>query len=265
MNKAIAAFTLLTALFLQILSNLANDYGDSIHGADNEHRKGPKRAVQAGIISSKQMKMAVIVFSILSLISGILLLVFAFPIIELSGIISLFILGLFAIAAAILYTNGKRPYGYLGLGDISVFIFFGLVAVMGTSYLQIGEFKSEILYPSITFGLLSVGVLNVNNMRDIDSDKIAGKYSIPVRLGIERAKIYHYVLIVGSVIFISNYFINNELSFVFLALPLTAFVLHILKISKAKTVEEFDPQLKVLSLSSFLLCLSLIASIVFKA
>jgi 1,4-dihydroxy-2-naphthoate octaprenyltransferase len=265
LNKAIAAFTLLTALFLQILSNLANDYGDSIHGADNEHRKGPKRAVQAGIISSKQMKMAVIVFSILSLISGILLLVFAFPIIELSGIISLFILGLFAIAAAILYTNGKRPYGYLGLGDISVFIFFGLVAVMGTSYLQIGEFKSEILYPSITFGLLSVGVLNVNNMRDIDSDKIAGKYSIPVRLGIERAKIYHYVLIVGSVIFISNYFINNELSFVFLALPLTAFVLHILKISKAKTVEEFDPQLKVLSLSSFLLCLSLIASIVFKA
>ncbi len=264
-NTAVATFTLLTALFLQILSNLANDYGDSVHGADNQHRKGPKRAVQAGLISAKQMKAAVVIFSFLSLVSGVLLLLFAFPIIELSGIIFLFVLGLFAIAAAILYTNGKRPYGYLGLGDISVFIFFGLVAVLGTSYLQIGEFKSEILYPAITFGLLSVGVLNVNNMRDIESDTIAGKYSIPVRLGIEKSKIYHYILIIVAVFSISYYFINNELSFLFLILPLIAFVLHLFKISRAKTVEEFDPQLKVLSLSSFLLCLSIIASIVFKS
>ncbi len=262
---SIAVFTLLTALFLQILSNLANDYGDSIHGADSQHRKGPKRAVQAGVISAEPMKTAVILFSILSLISGILLLVFAYPVIELSGIISLFVLGLFAIAAAILYTNGKRPYGYLGLGDISVFVFFGLVAVLGTSYLQIGEFKSDIFYPAITFGLLSVGVLNVNNMRDIESDMIAGKYSVPVRLGIEKAKIYHYNLLVAAVILISIYFNNNELSLVFLLLPFAAFLLHLMKIFKAKTVDEFDPQLKVLSLSSFLLCLSLIASIVFKA
>lgn len=263
LNVAIAVFTLLTALFLQILSNLANDYGDSIHGADSQHRKGPKRAVQAGVISAGQMKTAVILFSLLSLISGILLLVFAYPVIELSGIISLFVLGLFAIAAAILYTNGKRPYGYLGLGDISVFVFFGLVAVLGTSYLQIGEFKSDILYPAITFGLLSVGVLNVNNMRDIESDMIAGKYSVPVRLGIEKAKIYHYNLLVAVIILISIYFDNNDLNFGFLLLPFAAFLLHLMKIFKAKTVEEFDPQLKVLSLSSFLLCLSLIASIVF--
>jgi 1,4-dihydroxy-2-naphthoate octaprenyltransferase len=260
----IAISTLLTALFLQILSNLANDYGDSIHGADSKFRKGPQRAVQAGFISSKQMKTGVILFSILSLISGIMLLFFSFPIIGLTAIITMFVFGILAIAAAILYTNGKRPYGYAGLGDISVFLFFGLLAVIGTSFLQLGEFKEEIIQPAIVFGLLSVGVLNVNNMRDIHSDKLAGKNSIPVRIGLKSAKFYHLILIVLAIIIQFKFMMGNDLNPIFILLPIIALTVHLFKIIKAKNESQLDPQLKVLSLSTFLLCLGFIASILYQ-
>ena len=117
-------FTFLTALFLQILSNLANDYGDSKHGADHDGRKGPKRAVQSGKITASQMLNGIKILVVLSLVSGVLLLYFCLPVIGTNGVITLFVLGIAAIVAAIAYTNGKKPYGYMGLGDISVFIFF---------------------------------------------------------------------------------------------------------------------------------------------
>lgn len=261
----IAVFTLLTALFLQVLSNLANDYGDSIHGADNAERKGPKRAVQEGVITAAQMKKAVIFCSILALISGITLLFFSYPVIGMKSIIVLFAAGLLAIAAAVLYTNGKRPYGYAGLGDISVFLFFGWLAVMGSAFLQSGEWNLELLLPATAFGFLSVGVLNVNNMRDIHSDQLAGKKSIPVRIGLKAAKTYHYLLVNGAVLLILLFFLRHQLSPFFMVLPVLAFVLHLSKIRSAETEEEFDPQLKVLSLSSFLTCLSFIAAIAFGA
>ncbi|MCG9881812.1 MAG: 1,4-dihydroxy-2-naphthoate octaprenyltransferase, partial [Bacteroidia bacterium] len=132
----IAISTFITALFLQILSNFANDYGDSIHGADSDVRKGPTRAVQSGIISKNQMKNAMFVFALLSFVSGLFLLYFSYPIIGLAATLLLLAIGIAAIAAAIAYTNGKKPYGYAGLGDISVFIFFGLVAVCGSHFLQ---------------------------------------------------------------------------------------------------------------------------------
>ncbi|MFY8021046.1 MAG: 1,4-dihydroxy-2-naphthoate octaprenyltransferase [Bacteroidia bacterium] len=263
-DNAVATFTLLTALFLQVLSNLANDYGDSIHGADNADRKGPKRAVQAGVISAQQMKMAVIVSSVLSLIAGITLLILAFPIIGLTAIITLFMSGLLAIAAAILYTNGKRPYGYAGLGDISVFLFFGLLAVLGSAFLQTGSFNSELLEPAIAFGFLAVGVLNVNNMRDIHSDQIAGKLSIPVRIGLQLAKLYHYVLVLLAILLMVHFMETHDLNLVLLILPISALLFHLFKIYRSITEEQFDPQLKVLSLSSFLLCLSFILSIIYS-
>ena len=265
LDKAVAAFTLLTALFLQVLSNLANDYGDSIHGADNSDRKGPKRAVQTGVISASQMKRAVVISAVLSLISGISLLILSFPIIGLKAIIGLFISGLIAIAAAILYTNGKRPYGYAGLGDISVFLFFGLLAVLGSAFLQLGNFNTEIIEPAIAFGFLAVGVLNVNNMRDIHSDKIAGKLSIPVRIGIKSAKLYHNILVLVSIILMAHFMENNRLNLLFLIVPVFALLFHLMKINSAKSEGEFDPQLKVLSLSSFLLCLCFIFSVVFSS
>ncbi|MBJ7428481.1 MAG: 1,4-dihydroxy-2-naphthoate octaprenyltransferase [Bacteroidia bacterium] len=162
--------TLLTALFLQILSNLANDYGDSKHGADHDGRKGPKRAVQSGKITADQMLVGIKIFVVLSLITGIALLYSCMQVIGINGVITLFIIGIAAIIAAIAYTNGKRPYGYMGLGDISVFIFFGLIAVCGTYYLLVGTINALIFLPATSCGLFSVGVLNLNNMRDIDSD-----------------------------------------------------------------------------------------------
>jgi 1,4-dihydroxy-2-naphthoate octaprenyltransferase len=159
-----------TTIFLQVLSNLANDYGDSIHGADSVDRKGPSRAVQSGKISANQMKTGIIVFVLLSLISGVSLLFVAFGL-NWNAILFFLGLGILSILAAIAYTVGKRPYGYAGLGDISVFIFFGLIGVLGSLYLFIHELKWEYILPAISCGVFAVGVLNINNIRDIESDQ----------------------------------------------------------------------------------------------
>lgn len=205
---SIFALCLSTALFLQILSNLANDYGDTVHGADHEDREGPLREVQSGNISLSQMRVAMTIFAALSLISGIVLLQAA----NLSSQTYLVFLGLglIAILAAVLYTNGKLPYGYIGLGDLSVFIFFGLLGVAGSYFLYHGPWSWDILLPASSCGLLTVAVLNINNIRDIESDKKAGKYSIPVRLGRNNAVLYHYsllslALIMALIFVIMNY------------------------------------------------------------
>ena len=164
----------ITTIFLQVLSNLANDYGDSIHGADHAERKGPTRAVQSGAISLSQMRNAVILFSLLSLVSGVMLLLLSFGT-DWLAIFFFFGLGLLSILAAIGYTVGKKPYGYIGLGDISVLIFFGLVGVMGSFYLFTHQISWLEVLPALSCGLFSIAVLNVNNIRDIDSDRMAGK------------------------------------------------------------------------------------------
>ena len=158
-------FASMTAIFLQVLSNLANDYGDSIHGADSADREGPSRSVQTGAISASTMKSAIAVFAVLSLCSGIALIFLS----DLSTKESwlFFGLGLAAIAAAYYYTNGSRPYGYSGLGDISVFLFFGMLGVLGTYYLHTGSFGGILILPAMTVALFSVAVLNVNNIRDM--------------------------------------------------------------------------------------------------
>jgi 1,4-dihydroxy-2-naphthoate octaprenyltransferase len=171
----VVAWCALTTLFLQILSNLANDYGDTKHGADSAHRQGPKRAVQAGLITAAQMKTAMVVFAALSLLSGLLLLWTALGSAGLYVFLFFLALGLAAIWAAINYTAGARPYGYAGLGDIAVFTFFGLVGVMGTYYLQTQQLPGALLWPAASMGFLATGVLNINNIRDIESDRLAGK------------------------------------------------------------------------------------------
>jgi len=253
----ISVFTFLTALFLQILSNFANDYGDSIHGADNTTRKGPSRAVQSGVITKEQMKFAMIIFAALSFISGCFLLFLAEPIIGSTAVFSLLGLGLAAIAAAIAYTNGKRPYGYAGLGDISVFIFFGLVAVLGTQYLQTAAINKVAVWLACAFGFLSVGVLNLNNMRDISSDILAGKKSIPVRLGLPKAKIYHTLLL--SLALLCLLVVANELHLNAWVIPAFSFIIGLNLFLNYKVKEEigFDPLLKWLSLSTFLLSIIL--------
>jgi 1,4-dihydroxy-2-naphthoate octaprenyltransferase len=183
-----AALAIITTLLLQILSNFANDLGDSKNGVDNKNRKVALRAVQTGKISPSEMKNAVIIAASLSFISGISLLFFALQYAKPQTIITFVILGLLAILAAIAYTVGKKPYGYMGLGDVSVFLFFGWVGTFGTYYLQTEILNYYVLIPASGCGFLSVAVLNLNNLRDIENDRKTGKNSIPVRIG----KIYGF-------------------------------------------------------------------------
>lgn len=255
-NPIISWLTLLTALFLQILSNLANDYGDSVHGADSDARKGPQRMVQAGFISAKNMKLAMVLASALSLLSGIGLLYFAMPIIGTAATAALFAVGILSILAAIAYTNGKRPYGYAGLGDISVFIFFGFVAVMGTQYLQTASASLNAIYLSVAYGCLSVGVLNLNNMRDIESDQTAGKKSIPVRIGLSHAQTYHSLLLAISFFGLNQFLRQLNLPAEYTTLPIAGIYLwNMIVAKKAKDYQSFDPLLKWLSLSTLLITL----------
>lgn len=239
-----------TTIFLQILSNLANDYGDSIHGADSADRKGPSRAVQSGKISAREMKVGIIVFVVLSLISGVSLLFVAFGL-NWNAILFFLGLGVLSILAAIAYTVGKRPYGYAGLGDISVFIFFGLIGVMGSLYLFTHTLTWEYVLPAISCGLFSVGVLNINNIRDMESDVKAGKYSIPVRIGKEKAVLYHWGLmilgLISTVAFVLLHYVSSFQLLFLISAP--AFIL-IGKNVQQKPSHELDPYLKFMALST---------------
>ena len=242
----------LTTILLQILSNLANDYGDSINGADHAERKGPQRAVQSGMISTGQMKNAVLVFVILCLISGLSLLFVSFGL-DWASVLFFFVLGLLSIGAAIAYTVGRKPYGYTGLGDLSVLIFFGCVGVMGSLYLFTKSVLPSDLLPALSCGFFSIAVLNINNIRDIDSDRTAGKFSIPVRIGKEKAALYHWFLLGSGWLAAIVYTLMNLESlnqFLFLlALPL--FVMNGLAVTKRPST-ELDPYLRQMALSTLL-------------
>ncbi|OLQ92552.1 1,4-dihydroxy-2-naphthoate polyprenyltransferase [Vibrio ponticus] len=196
-SLSVAVLAFVTATLLQILSNLANDYGDAVKGTDNEVRLGPTRAIQSGAVTPKTMKQAIIVNVILTMIAGLVLVLHALNSWE--SILAFIGLGLLAIGAAIAYTVGNKPYGYVGLGDISVFIFFGLLGVAGTYFLHTGIVDLSLALPAVGCGLLAVAVLNINNMRDIENDERCGKRTVAVRLGQKRAKQYHFVLLGGAV------------------------------------------------------------------
>jgi len=242
--------SLLTTLSLQILSNLANDYGDTIHGADGPQRQGPSRAVQAGHITPLKMKRAIGLAVCFTLFLGITLLVVA----GVSKMVfAVFIgLGLMAILAAILYTNGYRPYGYVGLGDISVFLFFGWLGVVGTYFLQTGSFHWDLLLPGAACGLLTVAVLNVNNIRDIESDLIAGKYSIPARLGRNKATLYHFLLLgIGmscALAYVLIHYSGPEQLLFLLVAPLL--LINAKAVRTKLTSKELDPYLKQMAIST---------------
>ncbi|GAB2642962.1 1,4-dihydroxy-2-naphthoate polyprenyltransferase [Vibrio panuliri] len=196
-SLSVAVLAFITATLLQILSNLANDYGDAVKGTDNEARLGPTRAIQSGAVTPKTMKQAIIVNVILTMVAGLVLVLHALNSWE--SILAFMGLGLLAIGAAIAYTVGNKPYGYVGLGDISVFTFFGLLGVAGTYFLHTGIVDLSLILPAIGCGLLAVAVLNINNMRDIENDERCGKRTVAVRLGQKRAKQYHFILLAGAV------------------------------------------------------------------
>src|SRR5688572_10411260 len=248
-------FSILTTIFLQILSNLANDYGDSVHGADSADRKGPSRAVQSGAISAGQMKTAIGIFIALCLISGVSLLLISFGL-NWSAILFFFGLGVLSILAAIAYTVGKKPYGYAGLGDFSVLIFFGLIGVMGSNYLFTKQLYWIQMLPALSCGFFSMGVLNINNIRDIESDKKAGKYSIPVRIGRENAVAYHWFLLAGGMMSTLVYALltyQSPLQLLFL-LSFPFFIVNGVTVQH-KPSAQLDPYLKQLALSTLLFVL----------
>lgn len=250
----ITLLAMLTTLFLQILSNLSNDYGDTVNGVDNEQRVGPQRMVQSGRISISEMKNAMITISVLAFVSGVLLLIASYNNIDTYGFLFFLIVGIAAIAAAIKYTVGKKPYGYIGLGDISVFIFFGLVGVCGTYILQSGTPSVTSVIAASAIGFLSTGVLNMNNMRDIENDKTSGKRTLIVIIGYKNGRIYQICLILFAWIFLlyctlSNY--NSYWQLIYLAtLPL--FAKHICKIISTDEPRQLDGQLKLLSISTLI-------------
>ena len=188
---------LLTAILLQLLSNLANDYGDAVSGADNAERVGPTRAVASGLITRRQMLVAMALAALAAVTSGLALLWNSFAT-DWPALLTFIGFGALALLAAITYTVGRRPYGYRGLGDLSVFLFFGLLGVMGSYYLFSHQLSWSLLLPAASCGLLATAVLNINNIRDRVSDAASGKFTLAVRLGASRARNYHWLLVGGA-------------------------------------------------------------------
>jgi 1,4-dihydroxy-2-naphthoate octaprenyltransferase len=257
-NWAVLSLSVITTLFLQILSNLSNDYGDTVHGADSQGRVGPERAVQSGAISLAAMKRAMMLFASLAFVSGITLIYVAFRNGSMLFPLFFLFLGQGAIAAAIKYTAGENPYGYRGLGDLFVFLFFGIVGVAGSYFLYTRQFPADILLPAASVGFLCTGVLNVNNMRDRISDAAAGKLTMAVRLGETNSKYYHFALVLLAWILIIIYSVVNFRSAVQFIYLISApfFVVHLVRIFRNENPALLDPQLKSLVLSTLFYCIT---------
>lgn len=258
-NWKIFAFALLTTLGLQVLSNFANDYGDGIKGTDNEDRVGPTRAIQSGVITPQAMKRALVITSVLTLLSAIFLIYLAFGANNLAYSLFYLVLGILAIASAIRYTVGSSAYGYRGYGDIFVFVFFGLVSTLGVNFLYSKQLDLILILPAAAIGLLSVGVLNLNNMRDQASDAKSGKNTIVVKIGAEAAKKYHYFLIVTAMISVMVFallsdFRLDQYLFLLVYIPL---VKHLIRVFKNNDPKSLDPELKTVALSTFFLSILL--------
>ena len=243
----------LTTILLQVLSNFANDYGDSRHGADSVHREGPRRAVQSGSVTSDSMRNAVILTAALSFLSGLAPLWYAFGD-EIVNALLFLGLGVFAIWAAYHYTAGKNPYGYSGFGDLFVLIFFGIVGVFGTFFLHTQKIDIVVMLPALSCGAFSIAVLNINNIRDIEYDKLAGKYSIHVRIGSKGAIIYHWIILfVGlacAIIFtIMNY--QSPLQWLFL-ITVPLLLKNGVAVSTKRSSSELDPYLKQMAITTLL-------------
>ena len=252
----ITTLCITTTIFLQVLSNLANDYGDFENGADNDERIGPTRALQSGTVTKSQMKNAIYIFVFLSLTSGISLIYAAFGIKYIYYQLGFLAIGIGAIWAALNYTAGKNPYGYRAMGDLFVFIFFGLVGVIGTFYLQTKMVNDFVWLPAIASGFLATGVLNINNTRDLEPDKKAGKITIPVLIGPGGARIYQLVLIDLSFILlvVFSYLTNDELTkYNFLYLIAYPLFLTIGWGVYRKPAEKLDPYLKKMALGTLIL------------
>lgn len=254
-NFKICILAILTTLSLQILSNLANDYGDGVKGTDNDGRIGPERSIQSGKISPDEMFNAIRINILISIGLAFALIFTAFGVRHFLLTMLFFGLGIASIVAAIRYTMGSNAYGYRGLGDVFVFVFFGLVSVIGCYVLYAKTVDHVVFLPACTIGLLSMGVLNLNNMRDIVSDEKSNKITLAVKLGQKNAKIYHSLLIglaiaLSALFGILYYTSPFNLIFVVAYIPL---IIHLKKVNNNTNPKSLDPELKKLALTTVLL------------
>ena len=258
----ILGLALLTTLGLQILSNYANDYGDGVKGTD-VNRIGEKRMVAAGVITASQMKKAVIITAIITLALALTLIYVAFGKENFALSLIFILLGIGSIGAAIKYTVGSNAYGYNGLGDLFVFVFFGLVSIIGSNFLYTHFLDWKLVLPASAIGMLSVAVLNLNNMRDIENDRAAGKRTLVVKMGLENAKKYHNFLIIAPFILFFVFSILNEHRLILNYFVLIFLLTHLKTVKKATSYKEFDPELKKVALSTFILSLIFLISTIY--
>lgn len=258
-NWLIFLLAIAATISYQILSNLANDLGDAEKGTDNEDRIGPMRAIQSGNISHKEMLHAIKINILICIVLTVALILSAFGSKHILLALAFFFIAFLCVIAALKYTMGTNAYGYKAQGDFYVFIFFGLVSVIGCYVLFAKQVDHVVVLPAITIGLLSTAVLNLNNMRDIEGDTKANKITIAVKLGRAKAKIYHYFLMIAGIIcsllFGILYYVSPYNLLFFIAyIPL---LLHLKRVKEIKNLKDFDPELKKLALSTVLLALLL--------
>ena len=264
-NWKILGFGILTTIGLQVLSNYANDYGDGVKGTDNDNREGPKRAIQSGAITPTEMKKGIVITALLTLFFAICLIYVAFSDEYLVYSLFFLALGILAILSAVKYTVGKKAYGYFGFGDLFVFVFFGWVSVLGTYFLYTKQMDYLLVLPASALGLLSAGVLNLNNMRDVDSDAQSQKNTLVVKMGLANAKIYHYSLLGVSLLLTLLFailygFRIDQYLFVLVFIPL---VKHGITVYKNQEARLLDSELKNLALSTFVLAILLSMCLIF--
>ncbi len=255
-ETSIFILALLTTVALQVTSNFANDYGDGVKGTDGKDRIGPERTLQGGLLSRRELKSGIIVSVIFCLLLIMTLLYTAFKG-EFWYILLFGFLGVLSIWASIKYTVGNNAYGYKGYGDIFVFLFFGLLSVVGTAFLFTQSIQVQTFLPACTIGFLSTAVLNLNNLRDHVSDKTAGKRTVVVKIGVDKGKIYHYCLIIASFLCWIAFLLAKSNSWIN-SISVLAFVplfFHIVRVKQISNPKNFDPELKKVALSTFLLAL----------
>jgi len=248
----IFVLALCTTLSFQILSNFANDYGDGIKGTD-ANRIGEKRLVASGEITSAQMKKAIIINSVIAFVLAVALIYFAFGQENFVYSFTFLVLGMASIAAAIKYTVGNNAYGYSGFGDVFVFIFFGLVAVVGSNFLYSQHIDIKLFLPAMAIGMLSTAVLNLNNMRDIENDRIANKNTLVVKFGLKWAKKYQHFLIIVPFLCLFVFSIGVKTKIFLSFFVFIFFLMHLEKVRKSTSAVDFDPELKKVALGTFVL------------
>ena len=256
-NGLILLLAIATTITFQITSNFANDYGDGVKGTDDEQRIGPKRALQSGLLKKAELKRGIVISSIISFVLTLFLVYEAFGAENMIYILIFSALGVLSIWAALRYTMGDSPYGYQGLGDLFVFLFFGLLSVLGTKFLYTKTVEVIDFLPAAAIGFLCAGVLNLNNLRDFRSDRAHGKNTLVVKMGFEKGKRYHYLLLTVSFLSFLLYSLLNftswfSLLYLVFYLPIS---IHFLRVVKTTEPKLLDPELKKLALSTFGLAL----------